>query len=96
MSTTRSCRRQAPQTREGTEAVHAWLLKVVEANRAAGLYPQAAFRRVVAERWAALCAGAKPAGWWLLRTFRRSPLYDEAALGAVERARFVLRCTLRR
>jgi glycosyltransferase involved in cell wall biosynthesis len=83
------------RTRERISAAHAWLLKLVEANQACSLYPQAAFRRVVAQRWSALCTGATPLGLWTLKTFWRSPLLDDAGLSRMELMKFCLRCGIR-
>jgi glycosyltransferase involved in cell wall biosynthesis len=86
---------QLAHTRERIAAAHAWFLKLIDANQAAGLYPQAAFRRVVAQRWSAICASATHLGWWTLKTFRRSPLLDDAGLSRTELMKFFLRCGLR-
>ncbi len=84
-----------PPTREGLAAAQAWLLKLLEANRESGRYPQAEFRRVLAQRWSALCAGATRLGLWTLLSFWRSPLRGDAGLGAAQLLRFCLRCGLR-
>jgi glycosyltransferase involved in cell wall biosynthesis len=82
-------------TRERFSAAHAWLLKLIEANRASDIYPQAAFQRVLARRWSAICAGATHLGPWMLKTFWRSPLLDEAGLSRMELMKFCLRCAIR-
>ena len=84
-----------PPTREGLAAAQAWFLKLLEANRTSGRYPQAEFRRVLAQRWSAICAGATRLGLWTLQTFWRSPLRGEAGLGGTELLKFCLRCGLR-
>lgn len=83
------------QTRECVAAADAWLLKLVEANRTSGLFPQAAFRRVVARRWGAICSDATSLGLWTLRTFWRSPLRADAGLSRAELLKFCLRCGAR-
>ncbi|HVP08371.1 MAG TPA: glycosyltransferase [Burkholderiales bacterium] len=82
--------------RESVAAAHAWLLKLIEANRASGRYPQAEFGRVVAQRWSAICAGATRLGPWTLQAFWRSPLRHDAELSRAELLKFSLRCALRR
>jgi len=86
---------QLARTRECIAAAHAWFLKLIEANQAACLYPQAEFRRVVAQRWSAICVGATHLGLWTLKTFRRSPLLDDAGLSGTELMKFLLRCSVR-
>ena len=83
-------------TREGIAAAHAWLMKLVEANRASGLYPQAPFRRVLAQRWDAICAAATRLGPWTLRTYWRSPLRNDTGLKGAKLLMFCLRCGARR
>lgn len=82
-------------TRASMAAAHAWLLKLIEANDAGGLYPRAVFRGVVARRWSAICAGATRLGPWLLKTFRDSPLRKDAGMSRTELLKFSLRCGLR-
>ena len=86
---------QLPRTQESIAAAHAWLLKLIEANQAAGLYPQDALRRIVGARWSAICVGAVHLGFWTLKTFMRSPLLEDSGLGWMERMKFYLRCGIR-
>ena len=83
----------APE-RERLAAAHAWLLKLTEANRSSGRYPQTEFRRVVAQRWWAICAAATRLGPWTLQAFWRSPLRRDAGPGRGELLKFSARCAL--
>jgi len=73
----------------------AWLHKLKAANDVAGIYSEAAFLRVLGQRWAALCATATPLGLWTLKTFQRTPLSEGAGLTWKQMIKFAVKCGIR-
>ncbi len=69
-----------------------WFVRLLEANRRAGVYDQDIFFRTLGERWFRIYRGMeKPLLTWdVWKTFSRSPLFS--AVGKGKRARFRKRC----
>ena len=77
-------------------AAHAWLVKLVEANRMTGRYPREPFQRTVAERWWAICAASTHLGLWTLTALRRSPLWGDMRLDWKQQVKFGVKCGIRK
>jgi len=76
--------------------VERWLAKVLEANEALGVYPVAAFRQVIAERWWYACLGAASAGRGTWTRFRTSRLLHSARVSPLQRGKLALKCSMAR
>ena len=83
-------------SREFVSAAHAWLVKLVEANRMTGRYPREPFQRTVAERWWAICAASTHLGLWTLTALRRSPLWGDMRLDWKQQVKFGVKCGIRK
>jgi glycosyltransferase involved in cell wall biosynthesis len=77
-------------------ATHAWLLKLMNANKVVGVYPQMQFREMLGQRWSAVCVAATHLGLWTLLMFWRSPLRVGAGLTWEEHLKFWIKCVIRK
>ncbi len=68
--------------RDRVQATEQWLLKLERANARRHVFPEAAFRRVLADRWLRAVSAARGHGTWAWRIFHQSPIsrWDEARL----------------
>lgn len=84
---------QFKSDRHFVENVEKWLLKLLNANNVAQLYPEPAFSRELARRWFAACNAAFGLGLWALRVFMRSPLRRGLSLD-VQQLVFAIKCLI--
>lgn len=78
------------------DAAEAWLLRLLEANRATGRYPEPPFSAVVGEHWFYTCYFLADGGPSIVRRLRRSPLARHVDVGARRWAKLGVRVLQRR
>jgi hypothetical protein len=69
----------------------AWLCRLRDANRQAGVYDELALARALGERWYVVCRHSTTLGPWAWRAFWRSPLAHGARAGAPRLAKFAVK-----
>ena len=87
---------QFTPTRQFITDTHLWLMKLMNANQAAGVYSADAFSKVLAHRWAAACAAATHLGLWTWEMFTHSPLQVCAGFSWQQRLKFLVKCGVRK
>ena len=78
------------------EKVHQWLCKVQSANSRTSVYSEPAFSRVLAQRWFAFCNEATVLGFWIWKTYWRSPFSKDFDLDLERKIRFGLETAVHR
>ncbi len=81
-------------TREFILKTDTWLQRLQAANMKYGLYPFAAFNKVLSCRWWSVCNSATRLGWWTWHIFSRSPLSKTGHQNWYQNAKFALKCRL--
>ena len=80
--------------RRFVDACAAWLHRLSDANGCAKVYPEEAFKSVLAERWYGICRAASRHGFFAWRQFWDSPLAGEWNMSIKGMARFWATCAL--
>lgn len=78
------------------DAAEAWLLGLLDANRACGRYPEPPFAKIVGEHWFYTCYFLADRGPWAVRRLRRSPLARHVDVSAAQWAKLGVRALQRR
>lgn len=78
--------------REFVKACGSWLHRLADANARTTVYPEKAFRRVLAERWYSICRTASRHGFVAWRQYWDSPLAGDGHTSTKGRLRFWVEC----
>jgi glycosyltransferase involved in cell wall biosynthesis len=84
-----------PNSPELLVEIGAWLIKLRDANRRTGRYPEADFLRNLGAEWFTVCKFASPLGGHAFRVWRASPLSKTWQPNAREKLKFAVKCLLR-
>jgi len=82
-------------TRRFIDAAELWLCQILEANRQAGRYAEAALAQAIGMRWYTICRLATALGPWAWWRFQRSPLRRGATIDRLQIGKFVLKSLVR-
>lgn len=68
-----------------------WLKKLLQSNHERRIYPEAAFRKMLARKWFDICLLQGKLGWWPWRAFYSSALAKDAGLACKEHLYFFIK-----
>lgn len=78
--------------RDFVKACKSWLHRLSDANACTKVYPEKAFKNVLAERWYGICRAASRHGFFAWRQFWDSPLAGDGYISTKGRLRFWVEC----
>jgi len=82
-------------TRRFVDTAELWLRRILEANRQAGRYAEAALVEAIGMRWYTICRLATALGPWAWWRFQRSPLRRGATVDGLRMGKFALKSLVR-
>ncbi len=83
-----------PLQRQTVLQAEAWLYRLYAANRQQAAYPEPACWHTLGRQWFQVCRVSARLGWWVWRTFWRSPLAGAARLDTKDCVRLALKSAL--